>query len=272
MEQVRHTQTHRRTHTRTHTHTHTHTRANTHACTHTRVQIHTCAHAHTGRFTHFLFNGWHRSTCLVTYTETIMSFLAICLSSTFLLVGKVAVKSCLAVTQPVSCLQTVKMKMFHNSIVVLRIFHGQSVIHLRIFFLSNKFVDASQNRCTRFVLFGNYTHLRSHAQKSKTQRGTLYSGDETHYGPSRSLSKYGYQVIRFGKKVFFHHYTDFFSCLFSLFSLLPCGVLLCSCLDRRTYRLVVLTLPKDKVLLTTPIPNSLKFLGFKRYYIPSICF
>lgn len=47
-----------------------------------------------------------------------MSFLAICLSSTFLLVGKVAVKSCLAVTQPVSCLQTVKMKMFHNSIVV----------------------------------------------------------------------------------------------------------------------------------------------------------
>lgn len=100
--------------------------------------------------------------------------------------------------------------------------------HGFFFFLSNKFVDASQNRCTCFVLFGNYTHLRSHAQKSKTQRGTLYSGDETHYGPSRSLSKYSDQVIRFGgKKVSFHHYTDFFSCFFSLFSLLPCGVLLC---------------------------------------------
>lgn len=80
-------------------------------------------HTHGGRFTHFLFhNGWHRSTCLVTYTEMIMSFLAICLPSAFLLVGNVAVKSCLAVPQFMPCLQTVQMKAFHNSILILHKF------------------------------------------------------------------------------------------------------------------------------------------------------
>lgn len=54
--------------------------------THTLTYIHKDAHTHTqshtlwGRFTHFLFTGWHRSPRLVTYTETIMSFLPICLS------------------------------------------------------------------------------------------------------------------------------------------------------------------------------------------------
>ena len=48
----------------------------------------------TSRFTHFPLNGWHRSTCLVTYTEMIMSFLAICLPHLFsVIVGNVAVKS-----------------------------------------------------------------------------------------------------------------------------------------------------------------------------------
>lgn len=84
-------------------------------------QTHKDTHTQAGSHT-FFFNGWHRSTCLVTYTEMIMSFLAICLPSTFLLVGNVAVKSCLAVPQFMSCLQTVQMKAFHNSILILHRF------------------------------------------------------------------------------------------------------------------------------------------------------
>lgn len=90
-------------------------------------------HTLAGRFTHFLFNGWHRSTCLVTYTEMIMSFLAICLSPTFLLVGNVAVKSRLAVIQLLTCLQTVQMKMFHNSIVIRRILSVGLLFTYRLF-------------------------------------------------------------------------------------------------------------------------------------------
>lgn len=62
-----------------------------------------------------------------------MSFLAICLSSTFLLVGNVAVKSRLAVIQLMSCLQTVQMKMFRNNILVLHIV-SSSAIRLLFFF------------------------------------------------------------------------------------------------------------------------------------------
>lgn len=82
------------------------------------------------------------------------------------------------------------MKVFHNSILILHILSLGLLFTYR--FSLQKFVDAPQNRCTGFVLFGNYTHLRSYAQKAKMQCGTLYSGDETHYGPSPSLSKYSY--------------------------------------------------------------------------------
>lgn len=109
--------------------THTDSLTYIHKDTHTRTQTHTV----TGRFTHFLFNGWHRSTCLVTYTEMIMSFLAICLSPAFLLVGNVAVKSCLAVIQLMSCLQTVQMKMFHSSFLIFAHIVSWSVIHVQIF-------------------------------------------------------------------------------------------------------------------------------------------
>lgn len=141
--------------------------------THTESETHTYTHTHTGRFTHFLFNGWHRSTCLVTYTEMIMSFLAICLSPTFLLVGNVAVKSRLAVTQPLTCLQTVQMKMFHNTIVIRRILSLSLLFTCRLFPFQ-KFVDASQNRCICFVLFGNYAHLRSSAQKKAKHNVKLF--------------------------------------------------------------------------------------------------
>lgn len=94
-----------------------------------------------------------------------MSFLAICLSPTLLLVVNVAVKSCLAVIQLMSCLQTVQMKMFHNSILILHILSVGLLFTYR--FSLQKFVDASQNRCICFVLFGNCTHLRSYAQKAK---------------------------------------------------------------------------------------------------------
>lgn len=94
-----------------------------------------------------------------------MSYLAICLSPTFLLVVNVAVKSCLAVIQLMSCLQTVQMKMFHNSILVLHILSVGLLFTYR--FSLQKFVDASQNRCICFVLFGNCTHLSSYAQKAK---------------------------------------------------------------------------------------------------------
>lgn len=132
------------------------------------------------------------------------------------------------------------------------------------FFLSNKFVDASQNRCTRFVLFGNYAPLRSHAQKSKTQRGTLYSGDETHYGPSRSLSKYSYQVIRFGKKsVLSSLYWLFLLFVLSFFSssMWRPALFLFGSWDVQVSS--PHTIPEDKVLLTTPTPNSLRLLCFK---------
>lgn len=43
---------------------------------------------------------------------------------------------------------------------------GWSVIHLQSL-PPKKFVGAWQNRCTRFVLFGNRTHRRSFAQKEK---------------------------------------------------------------------------------------------------------
>lgn len=95
-----------------------------------------------------------------------MSFLAICLPPSFLLVVNEAVKRRLAVIRLVSCLQTVQMKMFHNSIVILHILSVGLLSACR-FSLPKKIVEASQNRCICFVLFGNYTHLRSYAQKAK---------------------------------------------------------------------------------------------------------
>lgn len=80
----------------------------TDSLTYTRMYTHTRRRVLAGRFTHFpffFFGGWHRSPWLVTYTEMMMPFL-FCLSCTFLLVGNVVVKSCLAVTRLVACLQT----------------------------------------------------------------------------------------------------------------------------------------------------------------------
>lgn len=81
----------------------THRLAYIHKDVHTYAQARARGQVHTLSF--FFFGGWHRSPWLVTYTEMMMPFL-FCLSCTFLLVGNAAVKSCLAVTRLVVCLQT----------------------------------------------------------------------------------------------------------------------------------------------------------------------
>lgn len=112
--------------------------------THRLTLLHTHTKTLTGRFTHFPFNGWHRSTCLVTYTEMIMSFLAICLSLPFLFVGNVAVKAAWHLNGSWHVYKQSKWKCFTTlfSHIVSR-----SVTHLQIFPPKNLWTPRRTDAC-----------------------------------------------------------------------------------------------------------------------------
>lgn len=125
----------------------THRLAYIHKDVHTYAQARARGQVHTLSF--FFFGGWHRSPWLVTYTEMMMPFL-FCLSCTFLLVGNTAVKSCLAVTRLVACLQT-----FQNE----NISQQNPEFFPHIVRLARSSWNASQNRCVRLILFCYCTDL-----------------------------------------------------------------------------------------------------------------
>lgn len=140
-----------------------------------------------------------------------MSFLAICLSPTFLLAGNVAVKSCLAVIQLMSCLQTVQMKMFHNSTLVLHILSVGLLFTYRFSLqkICGRLIEQMHLLCLIWQLHSS----KELCPKSKTQCESLYSGDETHYGSTvNTLKKVALRKMCISDFCFFPLFSLFMWC------------------------------------------------------------